>query len=159
MFCSSKSGVELSRPCSAMVQSFLRCILMFGLPSISRAAGSLRFAKNSHNGPLIPDVFEAGGRVPAPGRKCSVMPWTGGGIPVDKSLPPLPKYLALKHVQKAGGSFMTDLLIKMTEGLPHYFPRYRGFFRLIEEQIAVQSVARTEEENEDLFVISSVRNP
>jgi len=87
------------------------------------------------------------------------MPWTGGGIPVDKSLPPLPKYLALKHVQKAGGSFMTDLLIKMTEHLPHYFPRYRGFFRLIEEQIAVQSVARTEKENEDLFVISSVRNP
>jgi len=109
-------------------------------------------------GAPVPDVLESEG-VPAPGKKCSVMPWAGGGIPVDKSLPPLPQYLALKHVQKAGGSFMAMTLLAMTEHLPLYFPRYRGFFRMIEEQINVASVARTEEENRDLFVISSVRNP
>merc|ERR1719313_1033954 len=104
-----------------MVQSLLRCMFISVLASIVSA----RVGKQTQSASLIPDVFEAGGRVPAPGRKCSVMPWTGGGIPVDKSLPPLPQYLALKHVQKAGGSFMTELLLQMTEHLPHYFPRYR----------------------------------
>jgi len=134
-------------------------MFIWALPSIASATNNFRVGKQSQSALRLPDVFEAGGRVPAPGRKCSVMPWTGGGIPVDKSLPPLPQYLALKHVQKAGGSFLTELLLQMTEHLPHYFPRYRGFFRLIEEQINVESVARTEEENRDLFVISSVRNP
>jgi len=140
-----------------MVQSLLRCMLILALPSISCATSSLRTVKHSQSGTLISDVFEDD--VPAPGRKCSVMPWTGGGIPVDKSLPPLPQYLAMKHVQKAGGSFMGVLLKQMTQHLPNYFPRYSGFYRLIEEQINVASVVRTEQENRDLFVISSVRNP